>query len=277
MTSMVAPIPAMQSMYAAGTSTYAAAPVMTSMYMPANQTVAAVAAPTVVETVAAPTVAATTKVPSIVPAPTVVAAPVVAAPAFGMPQPQKLTAGMPEPALLEKEKVAYSQALEAQLKKQTDAVLEEANIKKKMLEAQATKDRAQFELQLNEKLKMDCLMVDQQASQQVNGLREAAITQQTSREEQAARMTADYNKKKCLEDFAFKSWDLQKQWFEKETAFQKQYEAVAKKGAGAISTSVPQVAAPMTQIVQQVTAAPAVVEYATTIGTATIAAPTIVG
>merc|ERR1719218_399475 len=137
----------MTSMYTTP-QTYAAAPAMTSMYatqgasmyMPA-QTV--VAAPTVVETVAAPVAQVTQAAPSYVAAPveTVAAAPVVTAapvvetvlPGFAVPQPAKLTAGLVDPKTLEAEKAAYGKALQLQLKKQSDAILEEARIKKEML------------------------------------------------------------------------------------------------------------------------------------------------
>merc|ERR1719218_330419 len=110
----------MTSMYTTP-QTYAAAPAMTSMYatqgasmyMPA-QTV--VAAPTVVETVAAPVAQVTQAAPSYVAAPveTVAAAPVVTA------------APVVDPKTLEAEKAAYGKALQLQLKKQSDAILEEA-------------------------------------------------------------------------------------------------------------------------------------------------------
>jgi len=252
---MIAASPAMTSMYAQPNysqlqpyaSQYAQAPAMTSMYAQAPASMYAAAPMTT--TMAAPTTVAapqyiTQQAPSYVAAPQTVQT--VAAPqvAFGMPQPVKLTQGMPEPALLEREKAAYNKALEAQLKKQTDAVLAESAIKKKMLEQQATTQRAEFELQLDERLKMSCLQVDQEANQQCNGLREAAITQQTALEEQAAIKTADYNKKKALEDFSFKSYEVQKQWFEKESAFTQQYQAVMKAGSKAVVTpALPQMPA----------------------------------
>ena len=44
-------------------------------------------------------------------------------------------------------------------------------------------------------MKLSLLQVDSEALMTVDGLKEAAITQQTSREEAAARAVADYNKK----------------------------------------------------------------------------------
>jgi len=170
--------PAMTSMYAQP-QTYAAAPTMTSMYatpgasmyMPAAQ----YSAPTMVETVAAPTMVETVAAPQYVAAPTVVttqapsyvAAPqmVVEAqgPQFNMPAPRRLTEGMTEPAKLDAERVAYEKALAAQLKKQSDACLAEASIKKQMMEQTAKKQLAEYQLQIEEQLKMSMLQIDQEA------------------------------------------------------------------------------------------------------------------
>merc|ERR1719171_2214207 len=49
---------------------------------------------------------------------------------FNVPAPVSLTQGMTTPDKLEAERVAYEKALAAQLKKQSDAALEEAKIKK---------------------------------------------------------------------------------------------------------------------------------------------------
>ena len=88
----------------------------------------AYAAP-MVETIAAPAVQYTsapvvTQAPSFVAAPQVVET-VVAGPQFGMPQPRSLTEGLVTPAKLEQERLAYEKALEAQLGKQSTAVLED--------------------------------------------------------------------------------------------------------------------------------------------------------
>merc|ERR1719335_875291 len=156
-----------------------------SMYMPATTMAAPVA-------VQAPATTAVVQTPSYVAPPvaqvveTVAAAPVVATPAvpaFGTPQPAKLTAGLADPAKVEAEKVAYNKALEAQLNKQMTAINEEAKIKKAMLEQQAKTQLAQLQLQIEEQLKMSCLQVDQDAQSQCNALKEAAITQQTAQEE----------------------------------------------------------------------------------------------
>jgi hypothetical protein len=188
----------------------------------------------------APSYVAPPTTASVIAAP--VAAPVVAGPQFAMPPPANLTQGLTLPATLEAERVAYERALAAQLKKQSDATLEEAKIKKAMMEQTAKQQLAQKQLQVEEELKMACLQVDQEAQNMLNGLKEAAITQQTAREEQAAIAAADYMKKKALEDMAAKSYSLQKQWFEKETQLNAEYQKVMKAGSKSVVTSaMPQV------------------------------------
>merc|ERR1711879_1016382 len=118
-------------------------------------------------------------------------------------------------------------------------------IKKAMLEQTAKTQLAQYQLQIEEQLKMSCLQVDQEAQTMLNGLKEAAITQQTSREEAAAIAIADYQKKKALEEMNVKSYQLQKQWWESETKLNAEYQKVMKAGSKAVVTSAaPTVPAP---------------------------------
>jgi len=243
MTSMVA-APTMTSMYASAPS---------SLYMPA----ATVAAPTYAapQTVVAAPEYATYAAPQMYAAPeqyytqTVAAAPAVqyaapavvtavgeAIPAFNLAAPVSLTQGLVPPSTVEAERLAYEKALNAQLDKQTNAVLEEAKIKKVMMQQTAATQLEEFKLQLDEKCVMDKLRIDQEAQTMINGLKEAAITQQTEREERAAILVAEYGKKKALEDMAVKSYQLQKNWFDQETKLQSEYQATLKK-AGQLGIS----------------------------------------
>merc|ERR1740117_41448 len=193
------------------------------------------AAPTVVETFAAPQVVESyVAAPVVVQAPSFVAAPLAV---FGMPAPVKMTDGLVTPDKIEAERIAYEKALAAQLKKQSDAVMEECKIKQKMMDQTAKTQLAEFQLQTEETYKMQCLQVDQEAQTLVNGLKEAAITQQTAREEAAAIAVADYKKKAALEEAAAKSWALQKQWHDAEMKMAAEYQKVAKAGASAVVSS----------------------------------------
>jgi len=242
MTSMVAATPATYSAYAAAptmTSMYATPGA--SMYMPAGAATAVAGA-----TIAAPQsyVAApqetVTQVLAESPTQVLAQAPAITMaqiPGFNVPAPQSLTAGLQTPGKVEAERTAYAKALQAQLDKQSAAVMEEAAIKKKMLEQQAKTQIAQAELTIDEALKLDLLRVDQEAQNMLNGLKEAAITQQTTREENCAVAIADYKKKEALDEMGKKSYALQKQWWESETKLMAEYQKVMQKGSTAVATS----------------------------------------
>jgi len=259
-------VPTMTSMLATAPATYsayAAAPTMTSMYAtPA----ASMYTPAATTAYAAPqtfiggsTVVAqpTARAPSYVAAPVMAAAPVVEEvitpagfAAFAVPPPQNLTAGLVPPAKVEAERLGYEKALQTQLDKQVKAAEEEAVIKKAMLEQTAKTQMAQYQLQIDENYKMACLQVDQEAQNMINGLKEAAITQQTAREETAAIAVADYNKKKALEDMAAKSYQLQKTWYDNEMRLTAEYQKVMKAGSKSVITpSMPVAPVPATTIV----------------------------
>merc|ERR1719454_2567293 len=124
----------------------------------------------------------------------------VAPPVPQIPAPQKLTQGMPPPPQLEAERQAYENALKAQLEKQCAAVMEESKVKQAMIKQAAETQKQQTILQIDEKAAIDCMKVEHEAVNMVNGLKEAAITQQTMQEERCAVAVAEFNKKKAMEE-----------------------------------------------------------------------------
>jgi hypothetical protein len=193
--------------------------------------------------VAAPTMRA----PSYVaPQTTAVAAPIAAgpsfvAPQFGMPAPVSLTQGLVAPQTLETERIAYEKALQGQLDKQSQAVVAESKIKQDMLRRTAEQQIAQFTLQTQEQCKIACLQVEREAQTTINGLREAAILQQTSTEERAAVQIEQYKKAKAMEEMAAKSYALQKQWFDGEAKLMNDYQKVMQAGSKAVATGMPMI------------------------------------
>merc|ERR1712046_564924 len=106
---------------------------------------------------------------------------------------------------LKSESEAYGKALEGQLRKQSEAVIEEANIKKQMLDEQFKRDMAAYALQVEEKLKIAQMQVDKEAQMQLMGLQEAAINRKTTMEEEAALKSAGYAKAKAMEEMMNRS------------------------------------------------------------------------
>lgn len=232
----------MTSMYA---SPQASMYMAQSSVMAQPQYVETMAAPTMVETVAAPTmmVAQPSYVPQVVeyaaPSSVVMSGMQTPAPpmaAFAGQAPVRLTDGLPDPAKIDAEKVAYEKALDAQLKKQADGVLAEAELKKKMMDQTAKMQLAQYQLQIEEQLKMNSMQIDAEAQTMIRGLEEAAIMQKTNMQERAAISVADYVKKKAIEDCSKKSYDLQKQFYEAEMKMTAQYQQVRQAGAKAVVT-----------------------------------------
>merc|ERR1719373_602675 len=117
---------------------------------------------------------ATTTTVVAAPAPTVMAAPamvetrmaapatapVAAVAAFQVPPPVSLTRGVPDPSSIEQQKQAYARSLDTQLQQGSAALLEEGKLKKQMIEQQAKTQLAQYQLQVEEQLKMSSMSVD---------------------------------------------------------------------------------------------------------------------
>jgi len=174
-----------------------------------------------------------------------------------------LTGGMPDPEKLKKDSDNYGRALEGQLKKQSEAVIEEARIKKNMLEEQAKREIAQYQLQLEEKLKMACMQVDKEAQFQLMGLQEAAIARKTQNEEESAIKSATYSKAKAMEEMANKAKDIRKQFNAAEAKLTAEYQAIMKAGSRAVVTpSQPMVPGVTMPAAAPMYAAPAPVAYA---------------
>lgn len=158
-----------------------------------------------------------------------------------MPVPVSLTEGLPKPEMMEKQKAQYEVALKGQLDKQSKAVIEEAEIQKKMMQATAKQQLEQYKLQVEEQVAMAMMQIDQQAQNTCAGLKEAAITQQTAMEEKAALAIMEYKKTFAIQEMAKKSAALQQGYYEQEMKLAKDYEQAMKKGwaAGVVTPAIP--------------------------------------
>lgn len=129
----------------------------------------------------------------------------------------------------------FEVALEMQLKTQSDAIIEEARVKKQMLEEQAKRDLAQFQLMVEEEKQMQMLHVDKEAMAVISSLQETAITRKTFMEEESAVAIAGYSKAKAMEEMAMKSYQVQKQFHEAEKKMKAEYDKVMRAGASSLA------------------------------------------
>jgi hypothetical protein len=148
-----------------------------------------------------------------------------------MPYASGGTSGMKGPEVLDKEKNAYHKALEAQLKKETDAAQKEGEVHKAMLQQQAKSQIATFTLQVEEQLKLQCIKIDQNTNLRTAALMEAAVNQRTLVDERSAIATMEFEKRRAMEQCAQKSAALQKQYHAAEMKMMREFQQVSEKGA----------------------------------------------
>jgi len=241
MTTMAA-VPTMTSMYYGGGAyatpvayntpvTMTATPVAAGIPM---TTVAAPMAPIPMTTVAAPMAPmlpepAPTSTPSSVPQPCIPGESFIA-PNFGMPVPKPLTQGLTAPERLADERSAYEKALQEQLQKQSEAVMEESKIKQQMLQQEAQTKIQQFQLQTDEQTRLACMQIERETLNTLNGLHEAAAIQQTAFDERSAMAAFEYKRKKAQEEMSQKAYALQKEWFDGEARMMHEYKKVMRGG-----------------------------------------------
>lgn len=260
----------MQTVYAAPAvpmNTMMATPMATTIAAPSVGTVT-VAAPTAAPTMAsyvAPPAQAVVQRPSYVPPPgppvatTVMSAPVLPGtmplPAtIPMPQapggpPPKLTAGIPDPAQIEKQKLAYAAGLDKQLNDAIATVQNETRIEKEMVAFRTQKDIALYETQIDEKLVEQLAVEDERAAITTCQLRKATVDQNIALNNQAASLVMDYNMKVARDDIAAKKRAFEQAYVTQELKLAQDFNATAMKaGAMPMPVQAPMYAAPPTVV-----------------------------
>jgi hypothetical protein len=256
MTTMAAPTMATMAAPKTGMTTMAA-PTMMTVAAPTVQTASYVPPPQVV----------VQQTPSYVPPPqtvvqkaSYVAPPVMSAPTMpavmpgtmalpsSMPIPQppsapppKLTAGIPDPAQIEKQKVAYATALDKQLNDAIATVQNETRIEKEMVAFRTQKDIALFETQVDEKLVEQLAAEDERAAFATCQLKKATVERNIALNNQASNLVMDYNMKVALAEIAAKKKAFEQQYVKQEVKLAQDFNQAAMRG-GAVP--MPMYAAP---------------------------------
>lgn len=238
-----------------GTTTVAApvattvAPRNPSYVAPPPQTI--VQRPSYVAPPVAPTVMTAPTVPAVLPGTMALPASIPVPQAPGAPPP-KLTAGIPDPAQIEKQKVAYAAALDKQLNDAIATVQNETRIEKEMVAFKTQKDIALYETQIDEKLVEQMAMEDERAAITTCQLKKATVDKNLLLNNQAANLVMDYNMKVALDDIAAKKKAFEQAYVNQEVKLAQEFNATALK-AGAVPVPV---AAPMYTAPPTVVAAP---------------------
>merc|ERR1711998_480642 len=108
---------------------------------------------------------------------------------------------MPDPNAIEQQKRQYAASLEQQLKAGKDAIAQENAGRKKMMSDTAAQQKAMFILQVDQALKKDEMLADQEMNVKILELEKAAHEQRLALETQAANLVMEYNQKKTQEAY----------------------------------------------------------------------------
>jgi hypothetical protein len=130
--------------------------------------------------------------------------------------PQKLTAGIPDPTQIEKQKGAYAAGLDKQLADAIATVQNETRIEKEMVAFKTQKDIAMFEAQLDEKLVEQLAMEDERAAIAKSELNKRTVERKLALNNQATNLVMDYNMKMTLDDIAMRKRVFERDYLQNE-------------------------------------------------------------
>jgi len=108
---------------------------------------------------------------------------------------------MPDPSAIDQQKKSYSASLDQQLQQGKQAIMAENAGKKKAMNDAAAQQKAMFILQVDQAVKKDEMIIDQEMSVKILELERAAHEQRLVLETQAANLVMEYNQKKTQEAF----------------------------------------------------------------------------
>eukprot|EP00434_Breviolum_minutum_P029373 symbB.v1.2.025979.t1/scaffold2560.1/size76387/11 len=134
-----------------------------------------------------------------------------------VPEPQvppSLTAGLPDPTSIERQKNAYARGLEEQLRHGTDVLAQQLKQQSDYLFAMGDQRKRQFALQVDQEIKQREMELAQQHNEQLLLLQQAAQQQKSALEHQANALLLEYNQKKAQEDLSYQQYQFQKKQYE---------------------------------------------------------------
>mmetsp|Transcript_98677 Transcript_98677/g.220822 ORF Transcript_98677/g.220822 Transcript_98677/m.220822 type:complete len:491 (+) Transcript_98677:2-1474(+) len=149
------------------------------------------------------------------------------------PAPQSLTAGIPDPESVEKQKAAYSKGLDDQLRHGTDVLAQQLKQQSEYLFAVGDQQKRQYDLQVDQQIKVQEMELQQQHNQQLLMLQHAAQQQKAALEHQANALILEYGQRKAQEDIAFQQYQHRKQHFETQQQYSEEMKALQAQQAAA--------------------------------------------
>jgi hypothetical protein len=162
--------------------------------------------------------------------------------------PQSLTAGMPDPDAVKKQKEDYLKMLDDQLKQGVASLEHQLKYQRDSQHMQAEQQKKQLVMQIDRDLKTKELELSQQFNQQMMNLQQQASQQKAALEQQAMQLIMEYQQKKSEEELMEQQYKLQKEQFDMQVRNQQEMAKLCQNDPGAVPM--------MTQVPQSVQAVP---------------------
>lgn len=138
----------------------------------------------------------------------------------GMPQAQaSLTAGMPTPESIQKQKEGYIRLLDEQLEQGKQTLERQRKQQTDYLQQQAEQQKQQVEMQIKQQVHQQETMLNQNYNQELMRVKQASSQQKAALEQQAMQLTMEYQQKKSQEEMMQKQHQLQKEHVEAQMKF----------------------------------------------------------
>lgn len=230
--------------------------------------------------------AATPKAPGT---PAVSYVPAVAAPGSATPSyvpvvsaeqpaepPPSLTAGLPDPESVERQKKEFAHNLDQQLKQGIALLEQQKREKTNYVHATADQRKKKYANQVDSQTSQTLLGIEQQHSQQLMLLQTAAAQQKALLDQQAMALKMEYEQKKAKEDMMQRHYQLQKHHFEAQQRLGTELDQLHKSQpslATAFVQPAPPAVAGITRVESRPSFQPPVAGPATTVKVLTPAAP----
>mmetsp|Transcript_5567 Transcript_5567/g.9990 ORF Transcript_5567/g.9990 Transcript_5567/m.9990 type:complete len:402 (-) Transcript_5567:30-1235(-) len=153
--------------------------------------------------------------------------------------PPSLIANMPDPDDVRRQKDQHLRTLDSQLKEGLEKLDTQIKEKRKMMLAQAEKQKIDFGLKVDAEVKMQELDLDKQFLSVVQYVKQEATRQRAMLEQQAMQLSFQYQEKKVEEDMLAQQFELHKQQHAVQETLQRQLPLAPLKSLVPLPVPVP--------------------------------------
>lgn len=144
--------------------------------------------------------------------------------------PENLTAGLPTPDEIDRQKEGYAKGIDRQFVSDADALSKTHAHYTDFLYSQAEQTKAQMILAIDQQVKQQELMMSQKYNEQLMILHQAAQRQRADLEQQANCLSLEYHTRKTQEEFMRKQYSLEKERYDSQMKIHNELQRMCESG-----------------------------------------------